>query len=211
MVKTGRIPGRGEQKHFLFGKPSNEMPIEVPLKLINLYRDQLTQGQKSILGNEGVLGTMQPVFYLWENDELTFFGNAMMFRLPYENTPLDLVPESIRNDNEIDITDRIFGFVKNSQRRNEASRAGRVSFSDANLDRTTDDIWLASTSITPQILGGPKPTTFQHYLVQDKNHGHDPDDKTTLAHYNTDSPNETVIRGHKMSWHKNNIPAQIDH
>nr|WP_205369615.1 hypothetical protein [Thermoleptolyngbya sp. PKUAC-SCTB121] len=43
---------------------------------------------------------------------------------------------------------------------------------------------------------GPKPTTFQHYLVQTKA------SKPDLKHYGSAPGTETVIRGHKLYWHK---------
>jgi CRISPR-associated protein (TIGR03986 family) len=44
----------------------------------------------------------------------------------------------------------------------------------------------------PQILSTPKPTTFQHYLVQTS------DFIRELSHYNSG----TVLRGHKLYWHR---------
>lgn len=54
-------------------------------------------------------------------------------------------------------------------------------------------------TITPSILASPKPTTFQHYLVQTS------DEKPELKHYASQPNQDTVIRGHKLYWHKINI------
>jgi len=208
LVKTGQIPGK--KKHFLFGMPNTAAPIEVSEQMIDIYRDQVTQGQISLLGNkEGVLHEMQPVFYLREGDTLTFFGHTMMFRLPYDKTPFDFIPEFLHdNRTGSDITERIFGFIRDKGKDSDRARSGRVFFTDAKIISDSDDIWLSSDLITPQILGSPKPTTFQHYLVQDKGRDHDPDDKAQLAHYGTPTPKKTVIRGHKLYWHKGSVSIE---
>ncbi|MGQ9742421.1 TIGR03986 family type III CRISPR-associated RAMP protein, partial [Chloroflexus sp.] len=65
--------------------------------------------------------------------------------------------------------------------------------------------------IVPKILAGPKPTTFQHYLTQ---HAPDPQEQERDRNGNpklvrerddyTD-PTKSVIRGHKLYWHKGPI------
>jgi len=82
----------------------------------------------------------------------------------------------------IDMAEAIFG--------NETSFAGRVFFEDAPLQGNSNDLKMGER--TPKILSGPKPTTFQHYLVQGR------DDIHSLNHYNTNAS----IRGHKLYWHK---------
>ena len=61
--------------------------------------------------------------------------------------------------------------------------------------------------LTPQILASPKPTTFQHYLVQPDETGAT---KRDLKHYASKPVEETVIRGHKLYWHKGSSPP-IEH
>jgi hypothetical protein len=104
--------------------------------------------------------------------------------------------------NYVDLAEAIFGYLEKGG--TAKGRAGRVYFTDAICELGQKDIYLPQGIITPQILGSPKPTTFQHYLVQDKGEGkgHDPDQKDKLAHYGTPTPDETVIRGHKLYWHK---------
>lgn len=144
------------------------------------------------------------------------FGHSPNFRIPYwlddsmqATAPLDLVPKSLRSQVDkkdkdiiriIDIAEAIFGFASESKKAN--GRAGRIFFTDAICESNQANIWLQENIVTPKILGGPKPTTFQHYLVQDRLKKHDPDDRTKLAHYGTPTPEETVIRGHKLYWHK---------
>ncbi len=64
---------------------------------------------------------------------------------------------------------------------------------------------MRSEPIIPRTLSGPKATTFQHYLVQDRRAGHDPDKKETLAHYGSPA-NTTQLRGHKLYWHRGATP-----
>ncbi len=67
-------------------------------------------------------------------------------------------------------------------------------------------MWLtgnANDTIVPQILASPKPTTFQHYLVQTSSA------KANLNHYASQPNKATVIRGHKLYWHKGNVKEHI--
>ncbi len=81
-----------------------------------------------------------------------------------------------------DIPEAIFG--------NETLFAGRVFFEDAFCKDDSKDV-LMSTK-TPKILSNPKPTTFQHYLVQDS------DNRKELYHYS----DNVSIRGNKLYWHR---------
>ncbi|NJO82641.1 MAG: TIGR03986 family CRISPR-associated RAMP protein [Blastochloris sp.] len=132
-----------------------------------------------------------------DGDTLIFFGHTMLFRVPYANTPYDLVPKSLRSDT-LDMAEALFGFVRDGvvQEGSDQIRAGRVFMSDAQPSEYTR---LDSQAITPRILSGPKPTTFQHYLVQEE------DAKESLKHYADQTPQDTVIRGHKLYWHKGDV------
>lgn len=223
LVITGNI--KDKKKEFVFLLPEqNAEEIPVPYELIERFHDedQITQWQEKafpknrpqedcrrrdgelrkdhFLQEEG-----EPIFFLRENDKLTFFGRAQMFRLPYERSPFDLVPEHLRqhHDKMVDLAEAIFGYVAEGGR--TSGRAGRVYFTDAVCKPNQTDVWHSQEPKTPHILSSPKPTAFQHYLVQDKNKGHDPDNKRQLAHYGTPTPEQTVIRGYKLYWHKQNF------
>lgn len=208
---------QGKKKEFVFLLPEqNAEEIEILDKLIERFHDddQITRWQRNafkkdkprlnVRQRDGFLSRDlskegDPVFFLRENGELTFFGRAKMFRLPYSQSPFDLVPKYLHRDSDTDLAEAIFGYIPNEA--DKQGRAGRVYFSDARFEKAENDVWLPEGIITPKILSGPKPTTFQHYLVQDDGKGHNPDDKKTLAHYGT-PPEETVIRGHKLYWHQ---------
>jgi len=127
-----------------------------------------------------------PCFYVrWQDEkkkERISFGHTGMFRLAYEKTIGEHLFEELTENGKIDFTEAIFG--------NEKKHAGRIFFEDAFLTNTQNNPLLSVE--TPQILSDPKPTTFQHYLVQNS------DEVRQLNHYNSD----TLIRGYKMYWHK---------
>ncbi|GCL35782.1 hypothetical protein SR1949_08810 [Sphaerospermopsis reniformis] len=141
----------------------------------------------------------EPVFFLLNEDGETvrFFGRAQMFRLPYDLSPLELVPDILKDSLVLDLTDTIFGYINGNGR--GIARAGRIFIDNATCNYKGNVWWEGSyeKTITPKILASPKPTTFQHYLVQDSTH------KENLKHYSPQSESEkTVIRGHKLYWHK---------
>lgn len=200
LIKTGWAP----RKHmeFVLNLPEDDSKTEIPIsdELIQKYREQITQGQEKLLGKNGVLQHNHPVFYLIEEGKIVFFGHAMMFRLPYQLSPLDFVPEELRDTSILDFAEAVFGYVRDGKQQTEQSCAGRVFFSDAQTKNS--DPWLSTSTLKPQILGSPKPTTFQHYLVQTSTK------KEELKHYgsepysNSEGEIKTVIRGHKLYWHK---------
>ncbi|MCX7979099.1 MAG: TIGR03986 family CRISPR-associated RAMP protein, partial [Bdellovibrionaceae bacterium] len=180
--------------------------------LVRAYRDQINQGQQQLLGPEGVLNPGQPVFYLMENGQLVFFGHTMLFRLPYQRSPLDLVPERLYKGDSVDLTEAMFGLVPQSKSDRRQARAGRVFFTDAHLTPNQTDVWLSQ--VTPKILSSPKPTTFQHYLTQQqpdevdsgkRDRRGNPKMELRLDHYASPPPHQTTIRGHKLYWHRGEV------
>ena len=93
-----------------------------------------------------------------------------------------LKPLVMKHARVYDIPEAIFG--------NETTFAGRVFFEDAPVVPGQKEISMAES--IPKVLGSPKTTTFQHYLVQKR------DDIRELNHYNSPA----AIRGHKLYWHK---------
>lgn len=181
---------------------------------IDLYREQISKEQEKVLGRNGVLNDKQPVFYVLDDSErVFFFGHARMFRVPYPNSPRDYVPESLQRESDLDLAEAIFGYTKSRDVSEGKARtyAGRVFISNADLLPDQGDLWLVENkTVTPKILASPKPTTFQHYLVQTKPN-RIPAGKTRdgrqkyrveLSDYAAPTPGETVIRGQKFYWHK---------
>ncbi|GBD96758.1 MAG TPA: TIGR03986 family CRISPR-associated RAMP protein [Nitrospirae bacterium] len=98
------------------------------------------------------------------------------------NYPDDYKKVILKHTYISDIAEAIFG--------NEFLFAGRIYFEDAVLAPGQDNIMMEES--IPKVLSSPKPTTFQHYLVQKS------DKINNLAHYNS----STAIRGNKLYWHK---------
>jgi len=211
-VITGNIPKK--KKEFVFLLPhADAEEVVVPETIIQRFHDndQLTAWQeKEFPSNkprseyrerDGWLGKNpdeygEPIFFLRENDQLTFIGRARMFRLPYVQRPLDLVRELLRDVKTVDFADAMFGYVEKKQ-----GNAGQGDKTNAYASRvrvteatTADiDVFLPGSPFTPEILATPKPTAFQHYLVQTS------DLKRRLNHYDS-SPDNTAIRGSKLYW-----------
>ncbi|MCB0196279.1 MAG: TIGR03986 family CRISPR-associated RAMP protein [Anaerolineae bacterium] len=182
-------------------------PISVPDAMVRTYREQISKEQEKLLGKAGVLQEGQPVFYLLEQDRLVFFGHTMMLRLPYLQSPQDFIPTHLKSKEKVDIAEAIFGYTDLDLE--QSARAGRVSVTDAVLAQGQTDVYLTEDAITPKILSGPKPTSFQHYLTQPtpdsqvvgRTKDGKPKTKEFLSHY-ASPQSETVIRGHKLYWHK---------
>lgn len=210
-VRTGEMIGK--KMDIVIGEPdSTQDLIPISYELVEKYKGQLTKAQESLLGSQGALQSMQPVFYIEEYGELTFFGHALMFRLPYQSSLKAFIPSHLRSDGQgqrvLDIAEVLFGYVADQKQTGSAqSLKGRLEFSDATRPVQSDDkdIWLTgnhSTKIIPNILSSPKPTTFQHYLVQpEKTQAKE----RQLKHYTSEPEVDTVIRGHKLYWHQGDI------
>jgi CRISPR-associated protein (TIGR03986 family) len=169
----------------------------------------------------GFLEPGRPVFYCQSKTQpsvVTLFGQSPNFRIPYSPdnngqaaSAFDFIPKKISESDTIDLADAIFGFVRRRKEKieqdlgetktnnQEKSRAGRVFFTDAQYQADEDGIWLTNDTITPHILASPKPTTFQHYLVQTDS------EKKNLTHYASKPNEDTVIRGNKLYWHQGNV------
>lgn len=213
LVRSGHM--RGKHMHCVMYEedPDNKKWIRIPRDLWELYeRDiKISRGIPCReIKNEG-----DPLFYLTEPTlstaanpcRLVFFGPTMMFRIPYDHGVQAFIPEFLRNNEEVDLAEAIFGTTE---------RKGRVRFEDACFVRVDGgvspllDSGFAGT-LVPKILSSPKPTSFQNYLVQPI----DPGDRRKLCHYEEPwvknrqpgkapvSPSQgTVIRGHKLYWNK---------
>ncbi|NCJ07357.1 TIGR03986 family CRISPR-associated RAMP protein [Synechococcales cyanobacterium C] len=203
LIKTGSAPRKHMQ--FVFGLPEthDRSDISIPNELIEEYKNQITEGQKKILGAEGVLLNSQSVFYLLEENQLVFFGHAMMFRLPYRSSTRSFIPsqlrssENLKNIETTDFTDAIFGYARDQKREENQTRCGRVFLTDSICVNFEQE-----RPISPKILASPKSTTFQHYLVQPEEIKADP---KKLKHYASEPVCKTVLRGHKLYWHKRDI------
>jgi CRISPR-associated protein (TIGR03986 family) len=225
VVRSGHMTG-GTKKHMhcAIYEPDDSIPVEnwIPIDrdLWEAYEEDrdLTRGLPSRpLRNDG-----DPLFYLVDDQgRLVFFGPTMMFRMPYPHWLAEFVPERLRRNDEIDLAEAIFGRVQPS------AIKGRVFVEDAVWDGQGGSPFYPDNDgrRTPHILGTPKPTAFQHYLVQPHNQQQDAAnrplgaDRQTLCNYHhplEGGPHDltnnqgvligqtdgTVIRGYKRYWHQ---------
>ncbi len=214
MLETSQAGPSPRKNHALILFPDRRTRLlKIREQTIRDYLAGLTPFQKQELWGEGngCLKDGGPVFYVERDGEVIAFGHSPHFRVPARlpgskraATPRDFAPTELMDVSQPDLADAIFGWVEDESSP-EDQRAGRVFFGDAHLAGASGRIWFNPEPITPHVLSGPKPTTFQHYLAQDREAGHDPDDKASLAHYGT-SPLETQLRGHKLYWHKGTTP-----
>ena len=246
LVITGNMPGRkdgtgGKKKEFVFLLPAHgALEVRIPSEILERFHDddQITQWQQKAFPKDtprhngrarsGLLITEpgeyeEPVFFLRENGQLTFFGRAKMFRLPYKERPVDLVPPELRRPEEIDFAEAMFGFVRtrkeleDMRQRNlpvpqQGSKglayAGRVFVTDGQYDDQGSP-WLSDAPggiIEPHILASPKPTSFQHYLTQGT-----PNNRKTLYHYDSNADADelvTTLRGFKLYWSQGEKTAE---
>lgn len=203
LIESGRI--NTKRSEAIIFEPDDSVPQNcwLPLRIeeegIALdrdYRDQITDQQRAILGPNGALQDMQPVFYLVEHDRLTFFGHTLMMRLPYKKSIMEHVPVDFHAEGklDIDLAEALFGYSRRGVNKSGESEtlafAGRLAFTDGLYRGNLPDAF--ERQIKPKVLSTPKPTTFQHYLCQPQ-----PDNKDQLKHYDDDTP----IRGYKLYWH----------
>lgn len=216
MLETNQKGQRGRLErtsHTIIRKETEDTRIPISPQAVEDYRAGLTEFQKShpFDKHSGALIADRPIFYCKPSSsehEITAFGHSPNFRLPYRfpgseraATPRDFVPEALRREDEIDLAEAIFGTVRRQkQSGNIQAIAGRVFVSDGQLAVGQDDPFLTAEPVTPQVLGSPKPTTFQHYLAQPQA------EQAALKHYASAPVTETVIRGHKLYWHKGEAP-----
>ncbi len=185
---------KGKDKNWLINKPDdNSKQITLDDNDVKDYRNDDNRRIKwnllEMAKDESGYPNGVPCFYTTytdlKNNQRIAFGHTRYFRLPYELTIGDHVPDNIKQNDITDIPEAIFG--------KEGKWASRVFFEDAEVCADQGDIFIAETS--PKILASPKPTTFQHYLEQTENAT-----KDTLKHWNN---KDALVRGHKFYWHRN--------
>jgi len=191
IVVTG---GFNKKKYWLINEPViNEKIIKIDSKDIFDYKndklrnlgkfDKWVPNLLEISKSEKV-----PVFYIeWKdsnNENRISFGHTGMFRLPYKLRIGDHVPAILKDENINDFAENIFG--------DNQKIAGRIYFEDSFLVESKEDAFEDEHEC--KTLLGPKPTSFQLYLVQSNC------EQNQLNHYNS---NKATIRGYKQYWHKN--------
>jgi hypothetical protein len=195
-VYSGTI-GRNRKKHWILPLPvedNAENKLYIHEKDI---RDYINDTSRKLGGDaENILlkakrklskyPTGIPIFYgLYKDDEnceRISFGHTKFFRIPYHKSIGNHVPKALLN-NDKEFSNELFGG-------NMGMKSGKLYFEDAFC------ISGATELAIPNILGSPKPTTFQHYLIQPNGFK---TKRKDLKHWGSA---ETAIRGYKQYWHK---------
>jgi len=213
LVLTGAAGSRdkkGKTKEFVFIQLAKVARIEIPESVLRRAcdDDQVTSWQEHAFpkgagrsvpgvfaeGDAVFFGFFEPLIDAETNPDGLFFGRAGMFRLPYDLSPRDLLPEEQKGRTPLDLSTALFGRVDEKGGSGEAF-ASRVRFCDAKAVGNRPD-WFEAI-LVPRVLSSPKPTAFAHYLVQDGRLAAD-----QLRTYVREDRDETTIRGHKLYWHR---------
>ncbi len=186
-------PGAGQPKHhdfFFYDTPSKPPTIEVTARQFQdfefIHSDAGQQGRTRLSPNAEwkhwsrafEAGQRVPVFYLLEPPDevpaggrpaLRSFGLAMMFRLAYRFSPLELANrhQKDRQSAKRDLSELLFGMVPDHVRDPLASEPlkGRVSIGLAVAKRAE------RTREVKAVLGAPKPTFYPNYVEQGRPDG----------------------------------------
>jgi len=184
---------KGKENNWLINQPDkSQPPFSLDKNVIRDYKDDKNRNIEwdllEMAKDKSKYLHGVPCFYLLDdNNEVKTFGHTRYFRLPYDFTIGEHVPDNLKQDDITDIPEAIFG--------KESKWATRVFFEDANIKPDQNNIFLNETS--PKILSSPKPTTFQHYLKQPLNAN-----KHTLNNWNDDLNSGGHLRGYKFYWHR---------
>ena len=188
LVRSGHL-GKKHRHCAVFEKSSRAPRVEIDPETWTLYQRD-SGAHRSLPTRQLAEGA--PLFYLEDAEGLVFFGPTLMFRLPYPHSIAEMVPCDGRD--ELDLAETIFGTVEG-----ETPFKGRVFFEDAPWNGEGGEPFLDQREEglrSPKLLAEPKPTAFQHYLVQRQ-----PDRLQELMHWGS-SPRDTQIRGFKRYWHR---------
>ncbi|GFE68270.1 TIGR03986 family CRISPR-associated RAMP protein [Chroococcus sp. FPU101] len=212
------------KNHYVINLPdANANLIPIAPEAIKDYCNALTPFQKQeppFSTDKGVLRNGRAIFYCPPKlgDSIKLFGQSPNFRIPYlpkgktrASSAVDFIPDYLKDINVIDLADSIFGWVRREPNKvvkevEVRQHSGRVFITDALFQKAESNLWYTGNikdTVIPQILSSPKPTTFQHYLVQPQE---TEAKKENLKHYASKPVEKTVIRGHKLYWHKGNEP-----
>ncbi len=186
--------GKKKHMHWVINEEDTNKAIIIPAEVIEEYKSDVNRDEKYDVIEAADNGKSIPCFYITDNENnILAFGHTGFFRLPYELTIGDHIPEDLKSDDKrdfaevTDFAEAVFG--------KESKWASRVFFEDAVLDNGQSDIFMEEAS--PKILASPKPTAFQLYLEQPKG------ENTGLKELKHWDDKDALIRGYKLYWHRN--------
>lgn len=188
LVQTGKVEGKKRQ--WVVSQEDPTQQFRISLDIYNRHANAVRgQGQPLTSG----LGEGSPCFFVASGSKVTYFGKTRYFPMPHGATTQEVnnIGQQKRKDPEsIDLARAMFGWVTA-----ETRRPSRVFVEDAiGVDSEFD-----SFPVETVIFSGPKPSTFQHYLVQVSENRNE-------AIPWSDGPdgfgNRRRLRGYKRYWHR---------
>ena len=163
-------PGAGKFYEFVFLNPEpNAIKYKISDNEFNHYKFIYTKSPDWEYAKKKIATLGIPVFFRIENGIIKDWGLAYLYKLPYEKSPYDTLPESHKS-NKHDLAECIFGYI--SKKREDSQKGiekdslrGRVFFSNAftNNAIVCDDISLS--------LGSPKASYYPIYIRQNGRNG----------------------------------------
>lgn len=204
LICSGWIYGKTKQ-WVIREEDTNARNIPIPDEDVKAYKEGgITQDIKNKAFGYDDQTRGLPCFYIsWQDrdgEQHVSFGHTPYFRLPYVSRPTNRIPATASRhgrEGEWDMASAIFGHVPRDKMegKQREARRGRLTFEDGVLMEAPDP------AVGPEVqlvLGQPKPTTFQHYLVQVT------DALEGSLHWdgNYQLQREPHLRGHKLYWHR---------
>jgi len=189
IVFTGKV-GKKKTREFLFEKKQPERVYTLSKNVIENFKSAyylenpslVNENWKELWAEKFEKGEKIPVFFqLDENGTIKHFGLSMLYKLPYENSTMDLVKNYQDYKNKPDFAQILFGYAE------EEGLKGRVFVSHH------IGVKIKNHPPVRAVLASPRPTFFLHYIKQNQNKCITYDDKNA------------VLNGFKFYPHKNHI------
>jgi len=184
-----------KNKQWIIQAPKNEkQTLPISEEVIESYLKDESRNAVNLLEIASSKANQEvPCFYLQDSEEKVIaFGHTAYFRLIYNKRIKDHLPEDLNNiPDSYDLAESIFGVA--------GKFSSRVYFEDADMVKKTEPHFVEENHHYPKILSTPKPTSFQHYLLQGNTDQHEPVPRENLENWDS----EKHIRGYKLYWHRN--------
>lgn len=185
LVISGGI-GSVKHLHWILNEADNDVQKFMDVShLIDKYKkDENREIENFDILNRIDKNNEVPVFYILnENSEIDFFGHTALFRLEFEKSIKDHLPEVHKDTNKLDITEALFGMT--TGKTGTEIFASRLHFMDAERIHTPENAEYPNFQ-QPKILSSPKPTAYKLYLEN-----------------GNDWNSNDKLRGYKLYHHKN--------
>lgn len=163
-TKPRRI-GDGKYYEFVFGEESNRV-YPITETEFNRYKFIYSDSAdwkfmtETFLSGKGI-----PVFFRTEKGKIKDWGLAFMYKLPYERTPMECLPDAHKS-NGYDFAECIFGAIGD-----QSSLRGRVQFSHFNLNLQPNTTVIEDKKGITLALGSPKASYYPIYINQSDGRG----------------------------------------